>query len=347
MTVFDLLKKENNNLDLIRIILACMVIYGHTIAVNGPSSFWIDPIAYLFKYTYSGSLAVKIFFFISGLVVTNSLITNTSIKYFVISRFFRLMPALFFVLFVAGFIVGPIVTKLTIKEYFSNTGLYHYIYNNLIFQTVDQLPMVFKTNHYPNAVNGSLWSLFFEVACYIALLGVFLLFKNKIIFLNLIVTLIIFDGFLSNKIIFVEIGSNPEINLLPAAFAFGAFFAINAKKLTVDWHLIIGFYLIYFVFRNTNYAQLLLIFAFCVIILHVSSNHWFVKLRPKHDISYGVYLWGFLVQQTIFYFIGHIYAGFHFLLSLILSIILATISNILIEKPFIKLGKKLTRSLIK
>src|SRR6187551_1901956 len=98
MKISNFLNKENNNLDLIRILLASTVILGHTIAINGQTSYWIDPINYFFPITYSGALAVKIFFFISGLVVTNSFLNKNSLTYFIISRIFRIMPALLFLL---------------------------------------------------------------------------------------------------------------------------------------------------------------------------------------------------------------------------------------------------------
>ena len=64
MTITSFLNKENNNLDLIRIILASTVILGHTIAINGDTNYWLDPIGYFFPITYSGALAVKLFFFL-------------------------------------------------------------------------------------------------------------------------------------------------------------------------------------------------------------------------------------------------------------------------------------------
>ncbi|EMX7263371.1 acyltransferase, partial [Escherichia coli] len=88
-TVSDVLSRDNNNLDLIRIVAAVMVIYGHSffLANNHGAR---ELITQFFPFTYSGSIAVKIFFFISGLLVTTSLIRTQSVPKFVISRFFRI-----------------------------------------------------------------------------------------------------------------------------------------------------------------------------------------------------------------------------------------------------------------
>jgi peptidoglycan/LPS O-acetylase OafA/YrhL len=86
MLLQEILRKENNNLDIFRVIAAMMVIYGHAYAIL-PSSGPGDILTGLLGFDYSGSLAVKIFFFLSGLVVTNSLLTKRNLLQFLIARF--------------------------------------------------------------------------------------------------------------------------------------------------------------------------------------------------------------------------------------------------------------------
>jgi len=62
MLVSEILKKNNNNLNLIRLVLATMVIIGHSPILNGKSNFWFDPVGHFFSFTYSASIAVNIFF---------------------------------------------------------------------------------------------------------------------------------------------------------------------------------------------------------------------------------------------------------------------------------------------
>ena len=340
MKISYFLNKENNNLDLIRILLSCLVIIGHAPILNGASNLWVDPIGNFFTFTYSGALAVKLFFFISGLVVTNSFLTNRSPVYFIISRFFRLIPSLLFVLVVTVFIFGPILTNLSLGEYFSSLDGLRYIRNNLIFSTDYSLPGIFSDNLYKTAVNGSLWSLNYEVGCYIILLAAFLLLtdKNKY-YLNIPIAIIIIDTLLPSRIIFNWLGTNPEGYLLPASFAFGVLFAVNADKIQIKLNTVIASFLIYYTFNVTAFAQLIFIFASCTLVIYLASNKFIRKLKPKYDISYGIYLWGFLIQQALYHFLGHIYVGYHCLLALLVSILLALITNVIIEKPFIKIGK--------
>jgi peptidoglycan/LPS O-acetylase OafA/YrhL len=345
MKISDFLKRENNNLDLMRIVLASLVIVGHSPTLNGPGPFWVDPIGQFFPFTYSGALAVKVFFFISGLVVTNSFLNNRSPINFIISRFFRLMFPLLFLLLITVFVFGPLLTTLPINEYF-NSDPFKYIWNNLTFSTDYTLPGMFANNFYANAVNGSLWTLLYEVACYVMLLGVLLLLsdKNKY-YLNIPLVLILIDAFLPTRFIFHWLGDNPEGNLLPASFAYGVFFAVNAEKIKMNLGIVIGSFLVFYTFNHTNYAQIVFILACCNFIVYLAQNPFVLKLKPKYDFSYGVYLWGFLIQQTTFHYLGHIYTGLHCLIALTVSILIALISAIFIEKPFINLGKNTTKFL--
>ena len=340
MKISDLLKKENNNLDFIRIILACLVIIGHAPILNGNSENWHDPIGYFFGFTYSGALAVKLFFFISGLVVTNSFIIKKSSSYFIFSRTFRLIPALLFVLLISSLLIAPLVTKLSFSDYFSNIQVFKYIQNNLFFNTDFALPGVFIDNFYKGAVNGSLWSLHFEVGCYIVLLAIFMLLgkKNKY-YLNIPIILIIIDSLLPTRFILGFLGDNSEVYLLPFSFAIGAFFAVNADKLQMNFSIVIGSFLMYFIFKGTAFTHILFIFGSCNLLLFLSYNSLIIKLKPKYDISYGIYLWGFFIQQTIVFYTGHIYVGLHCVIALLICIIFGFISNIFIEKPFITYGK--------
>lgn len=338
MKITSFLEKNNNNLDLIRAILAGLVIFGHTPILNGSSFLWVDPIEKLFSYTYSGALAVKMFFFISGMVVTNSLLKNRSIIKFFVSRFFRIIPGLLFLLLLTSFVVGPLVTRKSLSSYFYDVETYRYVWQNLLFHTNYSLPGVFKANIYPEAVNGSLWSLYYEIGCYLFLISVVMITAGHKGLLNTVIALIVVDTIFPEKIFLHWLGDNPDIVLLPFCFSFGAFIAVNADKLEINHHTELGFFLLLFVFRNTPVEHLILIIASGILILLISSNEQFKKLKPKYDISYGIYLWGFLVQQLTYNYLGHIYAGFHFFISLIVSIILGYVSFCFIELPFMKIG---------
>jgi peptidoglycan/LPS O-acetylase OafA/YrhL len=65
MKLSEILNKQANNLDIFRILASCMVIYGHAYSLS-PQVGKVDITASLLGFDYSGSLAVKIFFFLTG-----------------------------------------------------------------------------------------------------------------------------------------------------------------------------------------------------------------------------------------------------------------------------------------
>jgi peptidoglycan/LPS O-acetylase OafA/YrhL len=58
-------QRGNNNLDLVRLVLATLVIYGHCFAVN-PSPGMGSDLIFAANGFYAGDLAIKGFFLLSG-----------------------------------------------------------------------------------------------------------------------------------------------------------------------------------------------------------------------------------------------------------------------------------------
>src|SRR5688572_14564116 len=127
----DILKKEGSNFDIFRLIAALAVIVGHAYAlVQNPVGQ--DGVLSVLHFDYSGSLAVKFFFFLSGLLVTNSIIAKPNAFHFLIKRACRIFPALIVCLLVTVFVVGPIFTKSSLIDYFTHPETWSYIKRNLL-----------------------------------------------------------------------------------------------------------------------------------------------------------------------------------------------------------------------
>jgi peptidoglycan/LPS O-acetylase OafA/YrhL len=346
MIVSEYLKRENNNIDFIRILLAIGVIINHAQEINGSHTTGFDPIPMLVNYTTIGGIAVHLFFFISGMVVVNSLIHKRDMLYFVISRVFRIVPGLFLVVFVTAFIIGPMVTDFTLAEYFQAKTPFTYVFKNAIFNTQYNLPGVFINHPLPTNVNGSLWSLVFEMCCYFVLFAAFLILgKGKVSYLNIPIIIIFIDAFLPNRQIMGLMGTLTYINLLPFCFAIGAFLAINADKIDINLKVALGFFILLYIFRSAYFARQLFIINAAVFMSYVSSLKSVRRIHIKYDISYGIYLWGFLIQQCIFHYFGTINLFLAVFGSILISVILAYLTHVLVEKPFIQLGKKLYKKI--
>ena len=70
---------------------------------------------------------------------------------------------------VVAVVLGPLVSTLGVARYFADRGWWDYINGTLRFSDHQWgLPGVFATTPWPTAVNGSVWTLPAEVACYVA-----------------------------------------------------------------------------------------------------------------------------------------------------------------------------------
>jgi len=88
------------------------------------------------------------------------------------------MPAFFVALCLAAFIVGPLVSNFSLIDYFKNVDNYNnnpvsFVLYNITFNVQGyawDIYDLFSTNPYPSSINGSMWTLKFEVACYLFLI---------------------------------------------------------------------------------------------------------------------------------------------------------------------------------
>ena len=151
--------------DNLRVILAFSVILWHTILVcygrASKSWFWTGPLRPLAYFI------IPSFFALSGFLVAGSLLRNDLLS-FASLRFLRIYPALAFEVLLSAFLIGPLLTQYSMHEYFSDTLLFKYMLNVFGWIHYD-LPGLFLDNPGGRAVNLQLWTVPFELECYLLL----------------------------------------------------------------------------------------------------------------------------------------------------------------------------------
>src|SRR5262249_12055675 len=100
--------------------------------------------------------------------------------------FLRIFPALFAVVIVTMFCLGPALTSSSPLDYFFDPTLYLYL-KNILTLTYNYLPGVTERGE-PVVVNGALWTLHFEVLAYgtLVLMYVVGVLRRTIIFLMML-----------------------------------------------------------------------------------------------------------------------------------------------------------------
>jgi peptidoglycan/LPS O-acetylase OafA/YrhL len=345
----SVLQRRNNNLDLFRLVAAVMVIFGHSYLFptgSQPPASW--DIFTFFRYpgVYCGSIAVKLFFFISGLVVTDSLLRKGSVPGFLLARFFRLWPALAVLLVLTAFVAGPLLTDWDVASYLRDPATRGYVMDNLLFNPGRELPGLFPGNPRPQEVNGALWTLRYEVAAYAWLLVCFVLgVARRRWICALLLVLVYVDPLLPHPLLPTSQTGNPQIAYLPCCFVLGACLACWKKKIVLRWEYVLALAALLAVFRSSLLGPHLLILTVLVSVLHLSATPLLLRLRPPADLSYGIYLWGFPVQQVVAQAWGDGGFALNFMASLLGAALLALASWRWVERPAIALGSRLAAAL--
>ena len=92
-----------------------------------------------------------------------------STKNFILNRAARIVPALFADIVFAALLIGPLVTTLPANLYFTSPTFFTY-FLNITGWVHYSLPGVFESNPSPD-VNGALWTVPYEIGCYVIFAG--------------------------------------------------------------------------------------------------------------------------------------------------------------------------------
>lgn len=336
---------KNNNFNLIRIVAAFAVLLGHSFALLARS----EPLAQSLGMSI-GSIAVDIFFITSGFLVTRSLLVRQSIAEYALSRILRIYPALLVMLILTVFCLGPFFTSNSLSVYFSNTGIYSYFLKciTLVTGVAFYLPGVFESNPFKGAVNGSLWSMVYEIKMYIILSLFWIVFNfnraNRIKLFNyFVVASSIVAGILVLIQYFNNLGESHFVRLYFMFFIGAAFWVlreyINLSSKTF-WLFFVALVLSPFINKDVFFTTYLLTIAYILFFLtYVPAGH-IRKYNAVGDYSYGVYIYAFPLQQSIVALFPKISVSLLIFTAAVLSLIFAVISWHIFEKPSLNFKKK-------
>ncbi len=332
----DSLSTRENNFDFIRLIAALAVIFSHSYDLT--SNYFKEPLRLFSNNENSiGEVAVALFFITSGFLITQSYTRTSSISKYFYSRFLRIYPGLICVVLCTVFIIGPLLTQLSFYDYFSDIKTLKYLFNLTSLKISFHLPGVFAQNPFPmDALNGSLWSLPYELLCYIvvALIGSLIERKYLVVF---ILTIISF--------LFLALMTPAKLLIYGMYFLYGAMVYIYRYKINLNLSVFVLLSTILIINLGYNPSSILknVVNGFClsyiVMFLAIIKSASLNNFSRYGDFSYGLYVWAFPVQQLIefYYGLGHFQ---NFLISSVITFLLAYISWHFIEKRFLRLKDK-------
>src|SRR6516164_8249508 len=337
---------RHNNFDALRLVAAASVVFSHSflIAEGTQDHEWM--IRLTGNQSILGLVGVFVFFAISGFLVTQSFEETGDPWRFLLKRALRIFPGLFVVTLLSAFVLSPVVTSLPLGLYLSQAEPYEYVFGNtLLDQTVHELPGVrFVDNQVGLEINGSLWTLRLEFVMYLMVLALGMLrlltVRTALLLLAFGVACLRFD-------------------MLDEFEKWGWFFQVLS-----GWGWLVGFFaagMVLYKLRHTRIfdgriallalaglalsiplRQFILLFPVfgCYLALWLALNPRLPVIPAARfgDLSYGLYIYGWPVEQAVTWLFGGHAAWWQvFLTALPAAATLAFLSWHLVERPMLRL----------
>jgi len=321
------------------------VLVSHSIEmVDGNRSR--EPLTYIFGTLSLGELGVDGFFLVSGYLITQSFENSASMFSYLLSRVLRIYPAFMIAFALSIIIVGPLSGA--DMNALRGTGWMQLYYMLLLAGPI--LPNAFAGLHYP-FLNGAMWTIPYEFSCYLFIptFGLFgELWRRRILVFLLMVLLLVSA--------FVPIGNNAFT--LPSNFSGPPKDAVRFASLFLSGAT-------FYIFRDhISYRNDLAIIA-AIALLGSLFNHatevlamgtlggylifWFAflkctprlnRINKETDVSYGVYLYAWPIQNLLIKFVPGITPLLVMILTTISAAALAILSWNLIEKPSLSFKRR-------
>jgi peptidoglycan/LPS O-acetylase OafA/YrhL len=295
-----------NNFDAVRLAAALSVVFSHSFLIAEGSEA-NEPFARITgDQCILGLVGVFVFFVISGYLVTESYCRHPAPGRFALRRMLRIYPGLIVNVLICALLLGPVVGSLPIAAYLVNPELGQFIVKAL---TLDPGPLhlpgvLFTDNSVGALINGSLWTLRYEVMMYVMVL---LLGAARLLQLSTAVTLTaigILAVYFENAL--TPLGDFGEMAWFLGFFGAGMVLSFLRDRLVFDWRYallsIAG--LVAFVWLGRLIMLFPLAGAYLVIYLARRHDRWLGYSKYLGDLSYGLYIYGWPAEQLVMYLSG-------------------------------------------
>jgi peptidoglycan/LPS O-acetylase OafA/YrhL len=359
LTLDEAFDPRSNALNAWRLALATGVILYHAWPLTGrPLTF--EPAHQLLRDGW-----VDGFFAISGFLITRSWFGKPRLRDYFVARGLRILPGLWACLVVTALAIAPIAVAIkggSATKLLLSRAPFEYIFeNSAVLLLKSDIAGTPSGVPYFGLWNGSLWTLYWEVLCYLVIagLGVLGLLRRRWAIPALLALVVYWSTAMPPYNTFGEIPPSvrPHIdaatqrlitNETAARFAVmflaGALLYRFRNVIPARWSLVaLSLAIVLAASLLPNYRVIAAIpLAYAIIVSGALIRN--ERLMLRTDLSYGVYIYAFPIQQLL------VIGGLAFLNPFVFAVIaaiatlpLAALSWFLVEKPATSLKSRLTR----
>ena len=335
-------------------VAATLVILSHSFPLS-LAKIDSEPVFQLLGITL-GHIAVDIFFVTSGFLVLKSLMNSSSLTSFLVARVLRIYPALLVSVLICIFI-GSIITDISFIEYISHSeSISYFLYNStMIFTDYQFLPGVFFDAPFDRSVNGSLYTLPWELRMYTILFAIGLccaLIKDSRKKNKLIATIVFSITIVSLTLYLNDHLSGAEKHWFYTRFyRFTATFFLGASFYLLRNHIALKANYFYFTLgalliasligHNTFFVVYVLLSPYAILCAAYLPDGRILNYNKFGDYSYGTYIYAWPIQQLMATYLVGITPVEMTLFASMITTCLAVLSWKYIEKPSLALKAKL------
>lgn len=292
-------REGQNNFLLLRLLAATSVLVGHAYALApAVCTTCAEPLKAIGGPVPINGLGVLVFFTISGFLIFRSALTHGT-TFYLRSRALRIVPGLTLCALLTALVLGPAFSSLSMPDYFANGRVYEYVGKVVLFSrhAPFELPgVVFTATAHGRGVNGSLWTIPLEVRLYVLALvaGVTVRLARTPPWVPIIALVA-----LTACVDMTWIVPNEDGYRLAWAFALGATMYAVRNWLPMHGGIAAGLLVAWWICREQSVGVGLFLAAIAYATLYLAFLRTLQLPRWVNDYSYGIYLYGFPLQQVL------------------------------------------------
>ena len=342
-------EKGANSFGAVRLFAAIAVIATHSVAVVG-GYHSLEPLRALTGLSL-GTHAVHVFFALSGFMVAASFERSSGLLDFTLARLLRVLPALIFVNVAIVILCGLFLTTAAPGDYWTVDNIGTFLLRTLLFFSVGtHLEGVFSQNPLPDFINIPIWTIRFEIICYATLLVVMgamtsPLFKGVTRLVPVLVILVLTGIFLSRPHDYDTFTFSDHLAQFMFAFYLGVAAWLVREKLPVGLAIALALLALTGLAIQTEFVArlplMILTAAYGSFWLGSLKMGWFQRRTAETDLSYGVYITGFFIQQWLIQALPGTSVYTNAILATAIALVVAWGSWTFVEKPALGLRKRL------